>query len=124
MSPSAPLSAPFLHREFNGELLLEELRDLRGAGVGQKHLNDCSQAAKELLGLPVGDAIVRLKQIASGRFQAQPELAGLMVRWAAKLKSERDVTELVRHFQRLALSSALIGAMGRGAGRLPRGARR
>jgi hypothetical protein len=124
MAPSAPLSAPFLQREFNGELLLEELRDLRGAGVGLKHLIDCSRAMKELRGLPLADAIVRVKQIASARFGAQPELAGLMVRWAAKLRSERDVTELILHFQRLAATSALIGAMGRGASRLPTGARR
>jgi hypothetical protein len=125
MPPSSTLSAPFVHREFNGELLLEELRDLRGAGVGLKHLFDCSQAMKELRGLPLADALVRIKQIASGRFQAQPELAGLMVRWSAKLRSERDVTELVLHFQRMAATSALLGAMLRGSGRLPpRGGRR
>lgn len=122
-STQAP-SAPFVHREFNGETLLDELRDLRAAGVGNKHLMDCALALRELRGLPVTDAVLHLKLVASGRFGAQPELAGLLVRWAAKLKTPRDVTELSLHFQRLAAVSGLIGAIGRGAALLPRGGRR
>jgi len=41
-----------------------------------------------------------------------------------KLKTERDVSELGLHFQRLAAVSGLIGAIGRGASRLPKGGRR
>jgi hypothetical protein len=119
------LSAPFAHRELNGEQLLEELRDLRGAAVNQKHLNDCAAVmVRELRGLPPTEAVLRLKQIAAGRFQAQPELAGLLVRWAGKLRTERDVVELCAHLFRLAAASALLGAIGRGSARLPRGGRR
>lgn len=122
---SKALSSPFSHRELNGETLLDELQDLRAAGVGQKHLNDCALALRALGQRSAAEADAELRHLASARFQAQPELAGLLVRWAAKLKSERDVAELCSHFDRLALASALIGAMARGSSRLPpRSARR
>lgn len=123
--PSKSLSPPFADRELNGEILLDELNDLRGAGVGPRSLIDCALALRELNGMMLAEAQAKLKAIAGGRFQTVPELASLLVRWSAKLKSERDVFELTSHFERLAMSSALFGAMGRGASRLPhRGARR
>jgi len=122
-SQTPTLSAPFAHREFNGEQLLDELRDLRGAGVGQRHLVDCVLALREVTGLPVPQAVERIREIATYRFQAQPELAGSLVRWAAKLRTGPDVEELVEHFHRLAASALLIGAMGRGVSRLPGGLR-
>lgn len=116
---SSTLSSPFASRELNGETLLDELADLRAAGVGQKHLNDCVAAVRPLRRTAPGEAAGELRQIAAGRFQVQPELAGLLVRWAARLRTPGDVAELCAHLERLALTSALIGAMARGAGRLP-----
>ena len=43
-----PLSAPFAHRELNGEMLLEALEELRLAQVPQRQLNECAQAVREL----------------------------------------------------------------------------
>jgi len=120
-SQSTSLSAPFAHREFNGENLLDELREFRGAGVAQRHLVDCFLALRAVPGLPVPEAVERIREIAAHRFQAQPELAGSLVRWAAKLRSAQDVEALVDHFHRLSAASLLIGAMGRGISRLPGG---
>ena len=112
------VSAPFASREFNGELLLEELDSLRDAQVRQNHLNDCVIALQQVDGLRVNEAAVRIRQLAGGRFQGQPALASLLVRWAARLKTELDVPQLTSHLRRLALASALIGAMRRGSERL------
>lgn len=114
-------SAPFLSRELNGELLLEELADLRVAQVQQKHLNDCVANLRGLSGARVSEASQQLKALASGRFSGQPALASLLVSWAAKLKSELDVPLLVGHLERLALTAAVVGALQRGGERLPRG---
>ena len=112
------VSAPFASRELNGELLLEELEQLRDAQIRQNALNDCALALQELDGLRVNEAAVRIRQLAGSRFQGQPALASLLVRWAARLKTEVDVPHLTSHLRRLALTSALIGAMRRGADRL------
>ncbi|MBS1150670.1 MAG: hypothetical protein H6Q89_2368, partial [Myxococcaceae bacterium] len=64
-----------------------------------------------------------LKALASGRFAGQPALASLLVRWAAKLKTEFDVSLLVGHLERLALTAAVVGALRRGSERLPKGGR-
>lgn len=117
------LSPPFAHREFNGETLLEELRDLRQAAVPQRQLDDCALAMRHLRTTPVAELAPRLKQLAQARFGAQPEMAGLLVRWAAKVRSAQDVMALCLHFERLALASALISAMYRGSGRLPKAGR-
>lgn len=116
-------SAPFQNRELNGELLLEELSDLRQAQVQQKHLNDCVANLRGLTGTRVAEAAQQLKALASSRFAGQPALASLLVRWAAKLKTEFDVSLLVGHLERLALTAALVPALRRGSERLPRGGR-
>ena len=116
-------SAPFASRELNGDVLLEELTDLRTAQVQQRHLNDAVIGLQDLAGARVSEASARLKSLASNRFAGQPALASLLVRWAAKLKSELDVPMLVSHFERLALTSALVTALRRGAERLPKGGR-
>lgn len=124
MAPSrSQPSAPFASRELNGEVLLEELADLRNAQVHQRHLNDCVLNLRDLEGVRVSDAAARLKQLASNRFAGQPALASLLVRWAAKLRHEVDVPLLVSHLERLALTSALVTTLRRGAERLPRGGR-
>lgn len=112
------LSAPFAHRELNGETLLEELADLRDAQVRQKQLEDCANALRGLNELRPGEAAARVRQIAGGRFQSQPALANLLVRWAAKVKSEADVEALAQHFRRLAVVGALVGALRRGGERV------
>lgn len=122
-SGKGALSAPFQQRELNGETLLEELRDLRAAGVNQKHLNDCALAMRELARLSPTEAVTRLKAL-SQRFGDQKELASTLNRWSAKVKNPGDVPALCSHFERLALASGLFSAMMRGAGRLSRGARK
>ena len=114
-------SAPFQNRELNGELLLEELSELRQAQVQQKHLNDCVANLRGMSGSRVSEAAQQLKALASNRFGGQPALASLLVRWAARLKTEFDVSLLVGHLERLALTGALVGALRRGADRLPKG---
>lgn len=118
---SSSLSAPFAARELNGEVLLQELGQLRDAQVGARHLVDCSVAMRALKGARVSDASARLRNLASGRFQGQPALASLLLRWSSRLKSEEDVEALRAHFDRLASASALIGATWRIADRRRRG---
>ena len=122
-SPSGKkqVSAPFASREFNGELLLEELDQLREAQVRQKHLNDCVAALRRLEGLRVAEASAQIRQLAMGRFQQQPALASLLVRWALRLRSELDLPQLTSHLSRLALTAALISAMRRASDRLSGG---
>jgi hypothetical protein len=114
-------SAPFQNRELNGALLLEELTELRQAQVQQKHLNDCVSNLRGLSGARVTEAAQQLKALATGRFAGQPALASLLVRWSAKLKSEVDVTLLVGHLERLALTATLAAALRRASERLPKG---
>lgn len=109
-------SAPFASRELNGEVLLEELQDLRDARVGPQTLTDCALAVRPLKTLRVSEASVRIKQLAGSRFQAQPALAALLVRYAAKLKSDDDVGALCGHLERLALTAQLLGAIRRQGG--------
>lgn len=121
--PKSQASAPFASRELNGEVLVEELVDLRNAQIQARHLSDCVLALRDLEGTRVSEAASRLKQLASNRFSGQPALASLLVRWAAKLKTEHDVPLLVGHLERLALASALVAAVRRGSDRLPKGGR-
>ncbi|MCA3014087.1 MAG: hypothetical protein INH41_17030 [Myxococcaceae bacterium] len=116
-------SAPFVSRELNGELLLDELADLRNAQVSQKQLDDLARALRTLEGARVSEAVGQLKALAANRFAGQPALGALLVRWSAKLKSELDVPLLAAHLERLALVSAMLSAMRRGADRFPRGGR-
>lgn len=116
-------STPFASREFNGEVLLDELDELRAAQIPQKHLTDVVLGLRELSGARVSDASSRIKFLATNRFAGQPALASLLVRWAAKLKVEADVPLLVSHLERLALTSAIIAALRRGAERLPKAGR-
>lgn len=120
-APSTSPSTPFAARELNGEVLLQELEQLRDAQVGARHLLDCAVALKALKGARVSDAGARLKQLAGSRFQGQPALAGLLVKWSNRLRSEADVELLRGHLERLASASALIGAMWRVAERRKRG---
>lgn len=106
-------STPFSSRELNGEVLLEELSDLRQGQVHQKHLSDLVVGLRDLEGVRVSEAAQRLKQLAANRFSGTPALASLLVRWAAKLKVEPDVPLLIAHFERLAVTAAIVGAVRR-----------
>lgn len=117
-------STPFVSREFNGEVLLEELAELRDARVHQKNLVDLVAGLRDLSGARVSEASQRLTQLAANRFMAYPVLSSLLVRWAKRLKTEADVPLLVGHLERLALLSATVGALRRAAEQLPKGGRR
>lgn len=119
MAPA--LSPPFASRELNGEVLLDELQRLRLAAVPQRHLNDCATAVSRLRATPVSEVPRQFQALAHQRFGATPEIAGLLVRWAQKVRSEADLAALCSHFERLALASALLNAVYRAAGRLRKG---
>lgn len=119
--PSTP-SPPFASRELNGEILLDELQRLRLAAVPQRDLNDCAAAVARLGDAPLPEVARRFQALAHQRFGATPEIAGLLVRWAQKVKTPEDLAALRGHLQRLALGSALLNAIYRGAGRLRKGA--
>jgi hypothetical protein len=106
-------STPFASREFNGEVLLEELSDLRNGQVAQKTLGDLVVGLRDLEGVRVSEAAQRLRQLAANRFSSTPALASLLVRWAAKLKVEADVPLLISHFERLAVTSAIVASVRR-----------
>jgi len=116
-SPSQP-SAPFASREFNGEVLVGELGDLRAAQVQPRHLADCVLAVRELHGATVPEAQALLKRLASNRFAGQPALSVLLVRWAGRLKSPRDVGALADHLKRLAVATVLMPVLRGGTERL------
>ncbi|MDP2269738.1 MAG: hypothetical protein Q8N23_00805 [Archangium sp.] len=116
-------STPFASRELNGEVLLEELGDLRNAQVPQKLLSDLVVGLRDLEGVRVSEAAMRLKQLAANRFSATPSLASLLVRWAAKLKVEADVPLLISHFERLAITAAIVASVRRASDSLKGGGR-
>lgn len=116
-------SPPFASRELNGEVLLEELSELMQAQIAQRHLDDCVSGMRDLEGIRASEAAARLKHLAANRFSSQPALGRLLVDWAGKIKSEADIPLLKNHFFRLAIASAALGALRRGAERLPRSRR-
>lgn len=116
-------STPFASRELNGEVLLEELSDLRNAQVPQKLLSDLVVGLRDLEGVRCSEASQRLKQLAANRFSATPALASLLVRWSAKLKVEPDVPLLIAHFERLAITAAIVASVRRAAESLKGGGR-
>lgn len=115
-STSAP-SAPFADRELNGTVLLDELRSLREAAVRQGDLNACAQAVEPLRGASIPRATTQLKRLAQERFEDRPEIAALLSKWADLLRQPADLDRLCEHLERLALTSAVLGALWRTAGR-------
>ncbi|MBK7863040.1 MAG: hypothetical protein IPJ65_31415 [Archangiaceae bacterium] len=116
-------SAPFANRELNGDVLLEELSDLRSGQVLHRHLVECVKELRELGGARAVEAAAQLKALATGRFAAVPPLALLLTRWAGRLKADVDVPLLVGHFERLAMVGATLTVLRRSAERLPKGGR-
>ncbi|MBL8951128.1 MAG: hypothetical protein JNK82_10150 [Myxococcaceae bacterium] len=123
LPPKAAPSPPFANRELNGELLLEEISELRNAQVPQRQLNDCVGALKDLMGTRASEASAHIKVLATARFAQHPAMAALLVRWASRLKTDVDVPLLFGHFERLARVSAAMSALRRASERLPKGGR-
>lgn len=121
--PKAQPAPPFANRELNGEVLLEELSELRTAQVHHRQLVDCVTGLRELQGVRASEATARIKQLATSRFAQQPAMASLLVRWAGRLKTDVDVPLLVGHFERLAMVGATTNALRRACERLPKGGR-
>jgi hypothetical protein len=121
--PKGQVAPPFANRELNGEVLLEELSELRNAQVHQRQLVDCVSSLRELQGVRASEARDRIKQLATARFAQQPAMANVLVRWAGKLKSDVDVPLLIGHFERIAMVSACLSALRRASDRLPKGGR-
>lgn len=105
-------STPFVSRELNGEVLLSELTDLRSAGVSQSELNQWVLTVRELAGAPATMAASRLKHHAT---QAPPALGAIFKRWATRLRADADVEPLLAHFDRLAITAGIVGALRRAA---------
>lgn len=118
--PKTQASAPFSSRELNGEVLVEELSDLRLAQVQARHLMDLANGVRDVIGVPVSEAALRLKAMAGQRFAGQPAVASLLVRWALRVKTEQDLKVLSAHLLRLAVTNALLPSLRRAAERLPR----
>ncbi|MGV3622311.1 MAG: hypothetical protein ACO1OB_15950 [Archangium sp.] len=106
-------STPFASRELNGEVLIEELNDLRNAQVPSKLLSELVVGLRDLQGVRVSEAAQRLSHLAANRFSATPALSSLLVRWSKKLKVEADVPLLVSHFERLAITAAVVASVRR-----------
>lgn len=123
MAARPNLSAPFAHREFNGEHLFAELKQLRVGQVPQKELNDAAISLKRLTKVRAPELAQKLRAMAKVR---SPALGTLLKDWASKLNRDEDVPVLVSHLQRLAMTSALLDATRRASARLPpsKGARR
>jgi hypothetical protein len=111
-------SPPFVDRELNGTLLLEELAGLKAAAVPQGRLTACERALRGLGGLHPAEAAEQLKRIALTDFAEAPALAQLLVRWASRIRMEGDAAALEEHFHRLAVTAALLGALWQAASRL------
>jgi hypothetical protein len=109
--PKPQPSTPFASREFNGEVLLEELEDLRTVPVRQ--LTDFANALDELMGVRATEATQRLLQLAAGRFASPPQLSTLIKVTAKKLKVDADVPLLIAHFERLAITAAITQSIRR-----------
>ena len=109
-------------RELNGEVLLDELDELRGANVPQRQLDECARALSSLRG-SASEAAAAVRQLAGDRFSDSPALASLLRRWATRLKHDPDGPLLAAHFERLALVGGVMTAVRRGAQLLPRSTR-
>jgi len=109
--PKPQPSTPFASREFNGELLLEELQDLHGVPVRQ--LSELANALDDLMGVRASEATQKLMQLAAGRFAMPPQLSSLIKFNAKKLKVDADVPLLISHFERLAITAAILQSVRR-----------
>lgn len=118
-APGKPsLSPPLAARELNGQLLLEELMDLREGQVRSALLASCARELKAQRGMDAAAFKKHLLSLADGRFAEQAALAKLLRSWAQRVSGPADVHVLASHFERLALTSALLTALHYGRARL------
>jgi hypothetical protein len=116
------VSAALQSRELNGDVLLDELNELRMGAVQQAALIDMSTGARDMTGMRVSEAQQWLKSFGQ-RFPSQPALGNFLNRWSQKLKSDHDVPLLVSHLERLAQAAVVMSALRRCTERLPKGGR-
>jgi len=116
-----PLSPPLAARELNGEQLLEELYELREGQVRTAQLAACARDLRAQRDSDPARLKKQLVALAEGRYAPQPALAQLLRSWAPRVNVPGDVAALTSHFERLALTSALLTALHYGRARLPGG---
>ncbi len=104
-------SAPFRNREFNGDLLLSELAQLRSSSVSQSTLSATSKTLTTFRDLQAADAARYILRLAEGLDPTEVALARLLKEWARKLKAKPDVVLLAAHFEKLALTSSLLSSL-------------
>jgi hypothetical protein len=109
-----------LSRELNGEVLLDELDELRGGQVSQRQLDECANALRSLKEGSAPRVAASIRELAAHQYADAPSLGSLLRRWATRLKHDVDAPLLVAHFERLAMVSAVVSALQRAA---PRGGR-
>ncbi len=120
--PRSQPSSAFASRELNGEVLLDELNELRQGQVPQRPLDECARALQKLNG-PTSQCAATVRHLASSRFAGYPALVSLLRRWATRLKTEADGPLLAAHFERLAISAAVINSLRGASEGLPRSRR-
>lgn len=112
MSVSAPaLSPPFANREFNGEVLLAELTQLRAAQVPVGRLSEAHLALRESERVELASWPTHLRNIAVTRLSGAPAVAGLVAMWVGRVKSNEDRRAVIEHFERLAVTAAILSAV-------------
>lgn len=102
---------------------MQEMEELSSAGVSPEQVSECGQDLQGLLGLPPSEASTRIQALAKTRAATHPALAGLLTRWAPRIKMHVDLPLLISHFNRLAMSMAALPALRTAAGRMPNGGR-
>ena len=106
-------SAPFRDRESNGATLLEEWAELRAAATREKEsplaVAHAALAVRALAGLSAVDARTKLSQWAAQERLQHPALAGLVLRWAGRIRTAPDTGMLAGHLERLALVGEALG---------------
>jgi hypothetical protein len=105
--------------EYQGALLLEELRELQAANVPVNYLLGCARMMNDLRSLSAPEVMRRLEAVARERLTAFPALVVVLARHANGVKSDTDLPAFTSHFERLAQLAALVPAMSHASQRLP-----
>jgi hypothetical protein len=104
-------SAAFRNRELNGTQLLDELAELRSTSVSQRLLDSTAAMLAPLRGLLAKDAQAQAFRYSKSIRADSSALAELVEHWGKKLKTKADVVLFIAHFEKLALTSALLSAL-------------
>jgi hypothetical protein len=106
--------------EIHGQKLLDELKQLKEAGVSLADIQMCALSLRPLRSAAPSVAVLRIGELADDKFRAQPALAKVLKDWVRTLSSEQAVPELCSHFERLALAASVLAAIRSGVARWPR----